>query len=150
MFKKIFTELCTQKGIAPTVVCQKVGLSNATYSCWTEDSVPRQTTLLKIADYFGVSVNYLLGKEDKKKTPSKVLDPSAFLSAHEQAVISAYRAHPEMQPAVDRLLGVTDENTVTLFAAAYSEDNLPEGIVKKDKEQWQKIQNAPETDDPLV
>lgn len=35
--------------------------------------VPRQATLLRIADYFGVSVDYLLGKEQEKK-PSETED----------------------------------------------------------------------------
>lgn len=67
MFKNIFEQLCVSRGVAPSKVCQELGLSNATYSCWTEESVPRKTTLLKIADYFGVTVDYLLGKEEEKK-----------------------------------------------------------------------------------
>ncbi|MBO7158126.1 MAG: helix-turn-helix transcriptional regulator [Clostridia bacterium] len=41
----------------------KLGFSNATFSKWNENTIPRQTTLQKIADYFNVSVDYLLGKE---------------------------------------------------------------------------------------
>ena len=66
MFKKIFTELCNARGIAPTKACTDNGLSNAAYSCWNDDTVPRQATLLKFAKYFDVTVDYLLGKEDKK------------------------------------------------------------------------------------
>jgi repressor LexA len=64
MFKKIFTKLCSERGVAPTAVCSEIGLSNAAYSCWTDESVPRKTTLYKLANYFNVSVDYLLGKED--------------------------------------------------------------------------------------
>lgn len=67
MFKEKFIRLCNERKIAPTAVCKEVGLSNAAYTGWNEDSVPRQATLLKIADYFGVTVDYLLGKEDEKK-----------------------------------------------------------------------------------
>lgn len=70
MFKKIFIDLCNSKKEAPTAVCMKVGLSNATFSCWTDTSVPRKATLQRIADYFEVSVDYLLGKEEIKK-PTK-------------------------------------------------------------------------------
>ncbi|MBQ3063962.1 MAG: helix-turn-helix transcriptional regulator [Clostridia bacterium] len=66
MFKKIFTELCNERGIAPTKACTDNGLSNAAYSCWNEKTVPRQATLFKFAKYFDVTVDYLLGKEDKK------------------------------------------------------------------------------------
>ena len=74
MFKKIFIDLCNKKGIAPTAVCRAVGLSNATFTCWTEESVPRRATLQRIADYFGVTVDYLLGKEEKPATESDELN----------------------------------------------------------------------------
>ena len=64
MFKKIFIKLCNARGVAPTAVCNDIGLSAATFSCWTDESVPRKTTLYKLANYFNVSVDYLLGKED--------------------------------------------------------------------------------------
>ena len=74
MFKKIFTDLCNERGIAPTKACIENGLSNAAYSCWTEDTMPRKTTLLKFAKYFGVSVEYLEGKEQKTPTPEGAED----------------------------------------------------------------------------
>lgn len=63
MFKEIFIRLCNERGVAPTTVCNEIGLSNATFSCWTDTSVPRKATLYKLADYFGVSVEYLKGEE---------------------------------------------------------------------------------------
>ena len=67
MFKNIFVRLCNERNVAPTTVCKAVGLSNAAFTGWDENSVPRQATLMKIADYFGVTVDYLLGKEQKEK-----------------------------------------------------------------------------------
>ena len=61
MFKENFIRLCNQKGEAPSYVCRQVGITPATYSLWTDTSVPRKATLMRIADYFGVSVDYLLG-----------------------------------------------------------------------------------------
>ena len=55
------------------------------------------STLVKIAAYFGVSLDYLINGE------------ITALSAHEKAVISAYRNNPGMQGAVDKLLGVEEE-----------------------------------------
>ena len=71
MFKKIFIDLCNQKNEAPSVVCRKVNITPATFSCWTDESIPRRATLQRIADYFGVTVDYLLGKEE---TPSPKKD----------------------------------------------------------------------------
>ena len=60
MFKENFIRLCNEKGIAPTVVCTSVGLSDAAFSKWTDQSVPRRATLMRIADYFGVTVDDLI------------------------------------------------------------------------------------------
>ena len=68
MFKEKFIRLCANKGVAPSFVAKQVGISSAAFSQWTDETVPRKTTLLKIADYFGVSVDYLLGKAEKEKT----------------------------------------------------------------------------------
>ena len=64
MFKEKFIRLCNERGEPPTVVCQKVGVTSSAFSKWTDESVPRKATLARIADYFGVSVSYLLGVVD--------------------------------------------------------------------------------------
>ena len=69
MFKKNFINFCNKKGIAPTVVCQEIGLSTAVYSKWTDESVPRKTTLIKLADYFGITVEELLSDDP---TPAEI------------------------------------------------------------------------------
>ena len=65
MFKEIFIKLCVERNVNPTVVCTQIGISKSNFSEWTDKTVPRKTTLQKIADYFGVSVDYLLGKTEK-------------------------------------------------------------------------------------
>ena len=91
MFKKIFIELCNKKNIAPTTVCLHIGLSNAAFSQWDDTSVPRKSTLYKIADYFGVSVDYLLGKEEVQKTMSEI----SSISASEKELLHLFRAVSE-------------------------------------------------------
>lgn len=66
MFKERFIKLCNKKGEAPTVVCKNIGLSNSVFTGWTDESVPRRATLMRIADYFGVSVDYFLTEEGDK------------------------------------------------------------------------------------
>ena len=71
MFKENFIRLCNQKGVPPTQVCKAIGLTASSYSQWSDETVPRKATLIKIADYFGVTVDYLLGKtEETKKLPA--------------------------------------------------------------------------------
>lgn len=70
MFKERFIELCTQKNVSPSYVCLKVGISPAAFSQWTDKTVPRKVTQKKIADFFGVTVDYLLEKKETA-TPTK-------------------------------------------------------------------------------
>lgn len=74
MFKKNFIKFCSDKNLSPSAVCKAVGLSNAAYSRWDESSVPRETTLLKIADYFGVTVDELLAESLPARDPSPPAD----------------------------------------------------------------------------
>lgn len=78
MFKENFVRICNQKNIAPSVVCQNIGLSSATYSKWNDSSVPRKATLMKLADYLGVTEEELLygsleSEDDETKALKKQL-----------------------------------------------------------------------------
>lgn len=73
MFWEKFIFLCEKKKESPNMVCSKLGFSTATATKWKNGSVPRDTTLLKIADYFAVSLDYLLGKEETAQQ-SEVID----------------------------------------------------------------------------
>ncbi len=71
MFWDNLIKLCNNRGISPNGVCLELGLSNATATKWKNGAIPRNATLKKIADYFGVSVDYLLGREaDINKEPA--------------------------------------------------------------------------------
>ncbi len=62
MFWETFSELCAEKKVKPGRVAREIGVSNSATTHWKSGKVPHYDTLLKIADYFGVSVDYLLGK----------------------------------------------------------------------------------------
>ena len=153
MFKERFIRLCNQRGEAPTAVCARIGLSNATYSCWTDNSVPRKATLMKIADYFGVTAESLLADtETTEKAPTKVLSPITpelgTLTRHEVNVILRYRSKPELQGAVDKLLDVPDGDTqlIPAYVAAHSEDGTPDRIEHLTPDEVKRLENAPPAD----
>ena len=150
MFKQNFINLCNKKGVAPTAACRAVGLSNATFTCWTDESVPRRATLQRIADYFNVSIDYLLGKEQEKKTPSKVLSSSFPFPPQETALVIAYRTHPNEQAAVNKLLDVpTSPDEILLYNAAYLGEKGSEGFVTMPADEWEQLKNTPVTDQDL-
>ena len=60
MFSDNYIRLCKEKGVGVTVASQEIGYSANSGKKWSEGSVPRKTTLLKIAEYFGVTVEDLM------------------------------------------------------------------------------------------
>lgn len=71
MFWDNFMRLCNQAGKYPNTVAAEVGVkSTGTVTGWKNGANPRQTVLLKLADYFGVTVDYLLNAE--KENPTSV------------------------------------------------------------------------------
>lgn len=69
-FWEVFSSLCEKNKKTPNSVCAELKLSNATATHWKNGTVPRGTTLQKVADYFGVTTDYLLGNTDQKEKPS--------------------------------------------------------------------------------
>lgn len=63
---EIFELLCRKNGVTPYRVCKETGLTTATISNWKAGRyVPKADKMQKIADYFGVSIEYLMtGKEN--------------------------------------------------------------------------------------
>jgi transcriptional regulator with XRE-family HTH domain len=67
-------ELREQKGISQVKIAKILGFAQNTISNWESGKRdPDSETILKIADCFGVTVDYLLGK-DEKNFPGKAED----------------------------------------------------------------------------
>ena len=63
MFYQNLIRLCTERGTTPTEVCHSIGLAGSAATKWKSGAIPRDTTLKKIADYFCVSVDDLIGEQ---------------------------------------------------------------------------------------
>lgn len=71
---KIFEQLCEQNHITPYRVSKDTGISTATLTSWKMGKYePKQDKLQKIADYFGVTLDYMITGEEKKNSPEKDL-----------------------------------------------------------------------------
>ena len=86
---KSIMELCSKKGISGYRLCKDTGIQP---SILTDLKMGRQKCLSaknmeKVASYFGVTVEYLLGKEDTKKapTPKGERDYLAIMNAFDKA-----------------------------------------------------------------
>lgn len=69
MFYDVFTSLCEKKGVTPNKALTDCGISRTSPAKWREGATPRGVTLQKLADYFGVTTDYLLTGEETKKAP---------------------------------------------------------------------------------
>ncbi len=69
MFWDIFYKICIEQGTKPNPVAKQIGVSSSTVTSWKNGGIPNGETLLKLADYLNVSVDYLLGRE---KNPTNI------------------------------------------------------------------------------
>lgn len=64
MFYDLFCNLCKERGISVTKATIDIGLSRTIGTKWKQTgATPNGETLNKIADYFGVTTDFLLGTE---------------------------------------------------------------------------------------
>lgn len=63
--------LMLQRGMNKTEFSKAIGVSTGNMSDWASGrSSPSVDKLIKIADYFGVSIDYLIGRDDRYPVPS--------------------------------------------------------------------------------
>jgi len=76
VFYDLFCQLCEQKGVSVTRATVEMGLSRTIGSKWKRTgATPNGDTLNKIAEYFGVTTDYLLtGDETAKQAAIDVVD----------------------------------------------------------------------------
>lgn len=75
VFYDRFVSLCKRKGVKPTRVAVDTGFNKGSVSSWKKnwekgiDVRPTPDILSKIAKYFNVSTDYLLGEDDGRTAP---------------------------------------------------------------------------------
>lgn len=69
---EIFERLLRSRNVTAYQVAKATGISQSTLSDWKKGrSVPKMDKIQKIADYFGVSVEYLMGSATEKDPAPK-------------------------------------------------------------------------------
>ena len=65
MFAKRLLELRTEKGLSQATLAKQLQVSYAVVCYWeTNRSEPTAPNIVKIADFFGVTTDYLLGRTE--------------------------------------------------------------------------------------
>lgn len=71
MFYDTFKLLCESNEKTPSAIAEEIGISKSNVSSWKKRGyTPRSETLKKIADYFRVPVEYLLGEDTLREIQS--------------------------------------------------------------------------------
>lgn len=68
MFYTTFENLCRDNHIAPSAVARKLGMSSSAPGRWKTGSLPDLGTAQKIAEYFGVSIDFLVKGESARES----------------------------------------------------------------------------------
>lgn len=108
---EIFDRLMKEKGITAYRVSKDTGISQATLSDWKKGRcIPKADKLQKIADYFGVTIEYLIGKEEIKKSSSedkaKLVNNDPELTEY----LEALKNRPEMRMMFSLAKSATKED----------------------------------------
>lgn len=70
MFYSNYVKLCSNLNKSPSAVGEELGFTRASVTGWGNGATPRKSSLIKIADYFGVTVTELMsGVEEQKEAP---------------------------------------------------------------------------------
>lgn len=71
MFYDKFIKLCNLKRVSPSRAALDLNLSKSSVNKWKNGSTPSGKTLQMLADYFNVSVDYLINGEPQKSDTKK-------------------------------------------------------------------------------
>ena len=109
MFYATFETLCKANKTSPSAVCIEIELSKTTASYWKRsENIPKRETLEKIAQRFGVTVDYLLGRETQ----------NAPANQGESEFIESIAIKADAKTWNDLLNRLSRENKIKLFEHA--------------------------------
>lgn len=105
-------ELCLEKGISVNKLESDLGVGLSSIQKWKSTYSPSVDKIIKVATYFDVSVDYLLGRTDIKGSASELLG--------DDDIISFQRARQKMsQQDRERMMRMLKAG----FDYAFEEDN---------------------------
>lgn len=86
------------KGLNQEQAATSLGVSLSSYQKYERDKnsvTPSLEVLLKLADFYNVSTDYLLGRQDKEQELAEELKSEFSMTALETLIVKGYLALPE-------------------------------------------------------
>lgn len=118
MYYENFEKLCVLNDVRPGTVSKATGISTATLTSWKQGKyTPKQDKLQLIADYFNVSVDYLMtgeakeGGEPKMKPGVNFINENGDIRSFDMTSIiysiceAVSKMPPEQQELVNNMVG---------------------------------------------
>lgn len=148
MFYERVIHLIEKAGISKNKMLLDLNLNKSSMLNWEKrGNTPDGDILLKIARYFNVSVDYLLGNDTPAAAPASL---SPTFTPEEQRIILRYRAvSEEARLIIRKILDIPTggEELIPVYHAAHSKDGTAEDkIIYRTREEVERLENAPESD----
>lgn len=149
MFDDRLACLRKAKGISMRQCANELGIPYTTYVSYEKNERdPKSEQLIELADYFNVSIDYLLGRTEEQKV-NKEVSNNLVLTKHEEQVLTSYRNKTEMQNAVDTLLNVPSLIEVKSVARSSDYHKPYKETITAEQLELLQSQEQPSSDDDL-
>lgn len=110
--------LCNSINKSPSAVAIELEIGKPSVTRWKRGAEPRDSTKLRVANYFGITVEELMsGVEDAKKAPTEISERELDMSAKDLTALQ--------KDAVNYVLSLSPEKLsifLKLGRAAFDED----------------------------
>lgn len=114
MFWENFNRMCISRGLTPNAAARQIGIPSGSVTDWKRGRIPRDATVIRIADFFGVTASDLMSDTTTDAVSQEVPSPSASilqafsrpdttLTDAELDLICDYRSDPAFRVAVDAI-----------------------------------------------
>lgn len=108
MIGDILKKLRNERNLTSEELCNKIGIKGGSYRNYERnDRKPDYETLIKLADYYNVTTDYLLGRPEAKppEDPISNFCNALNLNLYERAIVTAYLAmDKENRSALSKLV----------------------------------------------
>lgn len=130
---KRIRQLCDEQNISMRELERINGLSNALVSKW-EHSSASYSSLLRIANYFNVSIYYLLGEEDSKLNNEQHL-VAEMKNDYQTETSQKTKQRFDIDIMISHVLALIEDDSVHLYAKNKRLTKKELSVIKKQLEQ---------------
>lgn len=135
-FREVLKNLRKKNKVTQEGLAASIGVERSSVGKYETGVIPSYDIVIRIADFFGVSLDELFDRKFSAMHPSSL---SSFqISPYEKILIEAYREHPEMWAGIRAMLGLFDPlddeanaRTITAMVEALHPNELKKSVLTK-------------------